>query len=52
MESGGLMLEMQVESQGRTWISGPAPLGLDRLACVRGGLIRIHEQTARLMRNH
>ena len=48
-----LGFELGVESQqGRTWIPRPAPLGLGRLACVRGGLIRIHERTARLMWPH
>ena len=48
----GLVLELRVESQGRTWIPCPALLGLGRMACVRGGLIRICERTVRLMWPH
>ena len=50
--NGGLVLELRVESQGRTWIPRPAPLGLGRLACARGGVIRIYERAVRLMWPH
>ena len=50
--SGGLGFEMRVESQGRTWIPRPAPLGLGCLACFRRGLVRIYERTVRLMWPH
>ena len=47
--SGGLGFEMRVESQGRTWIPRPVPLGLGRLACVWRGLIRTYVRAVRLI---
>ena len=50
--NGGAVLGMRVESQGRAWIPRPAPLGLGRLTCILGGLIRIYERTVRLISPH
>ena len=50
--SGGLGFELGVESQGRTWIPRPVPLGLGRLACVWRGLIRIYVRAVRLIWPH
>ena len=51
--SGGLGFELVGGRVARPEVdSCPAPLGLGRLACVRGGLIRIYERTVRLMWPH